>query len=183
MKDSDRYFTSSEILALVLAQWPDGIDLDPCWDPESIVQAKQVYDIRKGEDGLRLPWVGKVWLNPPYSETSSWLVRAAQHAATGGEVLALVPAAIDTLAWHRSVWPFASICALSPRPKFTRPAHVGPKRSAALVAHAVIYYGPDHQRFQEVWCTRGELITSRRLVTCPKNSVLSVATERSVDGG
>jgi hypothetical protein len=44
--DSDRYFTPAEILNLVLAQW-GSIDLDPCWDPESLVQAKQVYDIRQ----------------------------------------------------------------------------------------------------------------------------------------
>lgn len=162
MKESDRYFTSDEILALVLEQWGE-VDLDPCWDPECQVIAGERYDIRQGQDGLLLPWFGRVWLNPPYSETPSWLVRAAQHAHGGGEVLGLIPAAIDTLAWHRSVWPWASVCALSPRPRFTRPASVGKVRSAALVAHAVIYYGPHHQRFSEVWCARGEIVTSQRL--------------------
>lgn len=182
MKDSDRYFTSDEILALVAAQWPDGIDLDPCWDPECIVTAKTVYDIRRGEDGLILPWHGRVFCNPPYSRPESWLHRAVLHASTGGEVLALVVAAVGSSYWHRLVWPWASVCALSPRPKFTRPASMGPKRSAALQDHAVVYYGPDHQRFQEVWAPRGELITSKRLVrTWPENPDRSVATERSID--
>ncbi len=33
--DSDRHFTSPTILAAVAEQWPEGISLDPCWDPES----------------------------------------------------------------------------------------------------------------------------------------------------
>ena len=104
--DSDRYFTSPEILDLVAAQWPDGIDLDPCWDPESIVQAAQVYDIRQGQDGLILPWFGKVFCNPPYSRPEGWLQRAAQHARGGdGEVVALVLAAVGASYWRRLVWP------------------------------------------------------------------------------
>lgn len=158
--DSDRYFTSDEILSLVAAQWPDGIDLDPCGDEEAIVQAKQTYNIRRGEDGLLLPWHGKVWLNPPYSRPEGWLHRAVLHASIGGEVLALVVAAVGSSYWHRLVWPWASVCALSPRPKFTRPASVGPKRSAAQLDHAVLYYGCHRQRFREVWQHRGAIVSA-----------------------
>lgn len=163
-KESDRYFTSQEILDLVLAQW-GSIDLDPCWDPESIVQATTRYDIRQGQDGLLLPWHhNKIWLNPPYSDPAPWIHRAALHAQAGGEVLALVVAAVGSSYWRRLVWPFASVCALSPRPKFSRPASLGPKRSATQIDHAVLYYGPDHAGFGRTWAARGELITSHRLV-------------------
>lgn len=159
--DSDRYFTPLEILDLVAATWPDGIGLDPCWDPESAVQAKQAYDVRQQQDGLILPWSGRVWLNPPYSNTSSWIVRAAQHAAAGGEVLALVQAAVGSAYWRSYVWPWASICCLSPRPKFGRPAAHGPTKGA-MVDHAVIYYGPDHNHFAVTWAPRGEIVASAR---------------------
>lgn len=160
--DSDRYFTAQAELDLVLAQW-GSIDLDPCWDPESIVQASTCYDIRRGEDGLLLPWQGKVWLNPPYSDPAPWLHRAVLHASEGGEVLALVVAAVGSSYWRRLVWPFASVCALSPRPKFSRPKSLGPKRSATQIDHAVLYYGQHHVQFATQWATRGELVTSHRL--------------------
>ena len=193
MKDSDRYFTSVEILALVAAQWPDGIDLDPCWDPESIVVAKTVYDIRAGQDGLILPWPSgaKVWLNPPYSRPEGWLQRAAQHAHQGGEVLALVLAAVGASYWRRLVWPMASVAALSPRPKFTRPKSIGQRRAAALQDHAVIYWGPHHDLFASVWAPRGEIVNSRRLAahvptdmtdrSCFSVCAGTFATDRSVD--
>ncbi|MCY1055405.1 DNA N-6-adenine-methyltransferase [Nannocystis sp. SCPEA4] len=159
--DSDRYFTPAELLDLVAATWPNGIDLDPCWDPESLVQAKQVYDVRAGQDGLILPWAGKIFVNPPYSSTSSWIIKAAQHAAAGGEVLALVQASVGSSYWARYVWPWASVCCLSPRPKFGRPRHLGPTKGA-MVDHAVIYYGPDHEEFARVWAPRGEIVASAR---------------------
>lgn len=162
MKDSDRYFTGSIELQLVLAQW-GSIDLDPCWDPESIVQADKVYDIRQGEDGLILPWSGRVWLNPPYSSVEPWLQRAAQHASTGGEVLAMVPASTGTSYWRRLVFPWSSICCLSPRPLFTRPSSLGPLRSAAPKDLAVLYYGPNRDNFARVWAPRGEIVQALRL--------------------
>lgn len=112
--DSDRYFTSDEILDLVAAQWPGGIDLDPCADEEAIVVARTTYDIRRDEDGLILPWFGKVFVNPPYSRPEGWLQRAAQHAHGGGEVLALVLAAVGASYWRRLVWPMASVCCRGP---------------------------------------------------------------------
>jgi len=160
--DSDRYFTPAELLDLVLAQW-GSVDLDPAWDPESLVKAKKHFDIRKGQDGLILPWRGKVWLNPPYSSTSSWVVRAAQHAAAGGEVLALVQAAVGSAYWRNYVWPWASVCCLSPRPKFGRPAALGPTRSNAQVDHAVVYLGPDHDHFATTWAPRGEIVQAMRM--------------------
>ncbi|MCY0990619.1 DNA N-6-adenine-methyltransferase [Nannocystis sp. ILAH1] len=158
--DSDRYFTPQELLDLVLAQW-GAIDLDPCWDPESAVIAEKTYDIRQQQDGLLLPWSGKVWLNPPYSNTSSWIVRAAQHAAAGGEVLALVQASVGSSYWRSYVWPWASVCCLSPRPKFGRPAALAATKGA-MVDHAVVYYGPNHDEFARVWCIRGEIVASAR---------------------
>lgn len=166
VKDSDRYMTSPEILAIVTAQWL-GIDLDPCWDPESDVKAKQVYDIRQGQDGLVLPWHGRVWCNPPYSMPEPWLARAAQHGAAGGEVLAIVPAATGTRGWSRFVWPFACICFLSPRPKFKR-AGTDKWREASKDS-AVLYYGPHRQAFAATWAPRGELVSSARLLPVPRD--------------
>lgn len=156
--DRDRYFTSDEILALVAEQWPHGIDLDPCWDGLSAVQAERCYDIRADQDGLALPWQGKVWLNPPYSRPAPWLARAAQHQLDGGETLALVPAAVGSDYWRIHVWPFASVCFLNPRPKFSS-LHAG--SSCHLRDCAVLHFGEDRDRFAQIWENRGEVVPAR----------------------
>lgn len=159
MKESDRYFTSAEILELVAEQWPDGIDLDPCADELAIVAATTTYNIRRGEDGLLLPWHGRVWLNPPYSIPAPWLARAAAHGLdAGGEVLALVNAATGTQAWRAHVWPHALVCCLSPRPKF-RSLH-SERLTENVKDSAVLYFGPHRDRFTEVWSKRGTITSA-----------------------
>jgi hypothetical protein len=53
------------------------------------------------DDGLALPWFGRVWLNPPYGRSiGRWLARMARH----NHGLALIFARTDTAAFHRCVW-------------------------------------------------------------------------------
>lgn len=156
LKDSDRYFTPPEILSIVLEQWPAGIDLDPCADELAIVVAANNFNIRLGQDGLVLPWEGKVFLNPPYSMPEPWLARAALHGNQGGEVLALVNAAVGTRAWLNYVWPHALVCCLAPRPKFR--AYNSDKHTSNTKDSAVVYFGADRERFAEVWKKRGKIV-------------------------
>lgn len=79
-------------------------DLDPCaatvrkWDI-----GRRNYT--KADDGLSLPWEGRVWLNCPYGrETRLWLRRLADH----GDGVALVFARTETGTFFESVWPAAS---------------------------------------------------------------------------
>jgi hypothetical protein len=55
-------------------------DMDPAspHDMESQVPAKKKYTIF--DDGLKKPWYGRVWLNPPYGpKISVWMRRLIQH--------------------------------------------------------------------------------------------------------
>ena len=54
-------------------------DLDPCGGPGSHIHAFQHYWWERREDGLRLPWAGSVFINPPYSNVLPWARRAAAH--------------------------------------------------------------------------------------------------------
>lgn len=78
-------------------------DLDPCapivrpWNT-----AQRHYTVE--DDGMRQPWHGLVWLNPPYSAPARWLSRLAEH----GDGIALLFARTDTALWHDHVWPHAS---------------------------------------------------------------------------
>lgn len=78
-------------------------DLDPCaaiYQPWST--ATKHFDITM--DGLRLPWDGRVWLNPPYSAADKWLARMVAH----NHGTALIFARTETRLWFRHVWPHAS---------------------------------------------------------------------------
>lgn len=75
-------------------------DLDPC---ASIVRpwptAAKHYTII--DDGLKQPWHGFVWCNPPYGrETGVWLDRLADH----GNGIALIFARTETEMFFSEVW-------------------------------------------------------------------------------
>jgi len=79
-------------------------DLDPCGAP-GWHTAHEAYLLDDGQDGLALPWRGNVWLNPPYgNEAWTWLSRAADHATSGGSVIALIFARTETTGFVREVW-------------------------------------------------------------------------------
>ena len=68
-------------------------DLDPSspHDMETSVPAATKYTIF--DDGLKKPWFGKVWMNPPYGpDTGYWMKRMIDH----GTGIALVFSRTDT---------------------------------------------------------------------------------------
>lgn len=75
-------------------------DLDPCGAPNHVLAA-HTYLPENGDDGLRDPWFGRVWLNPPYGrQAEPFIERLAEH----GNGTALIFARTDTQMFHRLVW-------------------------------------------------------------------------------
>ena len=76
-------------------------DLDPCGAPDHVL-AKQTYLLENGQDGLVLPWNGRVWLNPPYDRKPmiEFMSRLAHH----GNGIALIFARTETKMFHDLVW-------------------------------------------------------------------------------
>jgi hypothetical protein len=75
-------------------------DLDPCGnDPRPWDCAARTYTA--ADDGLLLPWFGRVWLNPPFHrfQIFGWLDRMARH----GRGIALVHARTET-DWFNLIW-------------------------------------------------------------------------------
>ena len=75
-------------------------DLDPC---APIIRpwpmAKTHYT--KEDDGLKLPWFGRIWLNPPYGrQTFLWLEKLAEHKSG----IALIFARTETKGFHETIW-------------------------------------------------------------------------------
>lgn len=162
LKSSDRWFTPRDpILDRIAVMWPDGIETDPCYDPDPAcqVQATLKYDARSGQNGLVLPWVGRTYICPPYSAPAPWLMRALSHSLAGGEVIGLLNNAPDSAAWRQFVWDQAVICFLWKRVKFTRPGV--DKASPNPIGSAVLYWGADKDRFCKVWGDLGKIIDPR----------------------
>jgi hypothetical protein len=67
-------------------------DLDPCCPPGGVPWIPVHNHYSLPTDGLNEPWLGRVWLNPPYgTQTKKWLKRLDEH----GNGVALVFARTD----------------------------------------------------------------------------------------
>lgn len=110
--------------------------LDPCspinrpWDT-----ANNHYTVVN--DGLKQPWFGSVFCNPPYGkQTAKWLARCAEY----GNCIALVYARIGTKMFFDYVWDKATaVLFIKGRLKFY---HVdGTKGGSAGAPSVLIAYG------------------------------------------
>lgn len=106
-------------------------DLDPC----GFVGHQTARElIVLPDDGLVLPWRGRVWLNPPYSNPLPWIKRLADHQ----NGCALVLASTDTR-WFQDYVAVKAAAVLFQRgrPTFYRydMSPVGLMRATCIVAY------------------------------------------------
>lgn len=95
-------------------------DLDPCC-PENMPWKTATRMVTPQEDGLTVPWRGRVWLNPPYGrEATPFLQKMKECAIRGkGRGIALVFARTETKMWQDLIFPYAyGICFLRGRVSF-----------------------------------------------------------------
>lgn len=95
----DEWLTPPEIVAAL-----GDFDLDPCSPAIRPWDTARIHYALPDEDGLLLPWDGRVWLNPPYgSMLDKWLTRMAIH----NKGTALIFARTETRTFFKYVWPVA----------------------------------------------------------------------------
>ena len=111
---SDDYYTPKWVF--------DALDLTFDTDPAQPVggcdwiPVKKYYTIL--DDGLKQDWVGRVWLNPPYSKPAKWVEKFVQH----GNGIMLINLAKS--AWFNALWESAHGITLLPSTmKFHTPTH------------------------------------------------------------
>lgn len=91
----DEWLTPPDILSAL-----GPFDLDPC-APVSPPWPLAAKTYTMHDDGLKQPWDGFVWCNPPYGrEAAAWLARLADH----GNGLALIFARTETEMFFAHVW-------------------------------------------------------------------------------
>ena len=134
-----------------------GIDLDPASSliANETVKATRYFTI--DNDGLQHNWPGRVWLNPPYAGQAGAFVRRLldqfnEHITTAAVLL--ISAVPTGSSWFQPLlrgWPICfvgRVCYLSPR---------GVK-TPSINASAVVYLGPEPERFAEVFERRGPVL-------------------------
>lgn len=87
--DLDRRYTTRETMDLCMRlAGVDAWDLDVAADEESH-WAPEWFDVAR--NGLKQPWRGRVWCNPPYSNIEPWVLRAwLAHERHEASVIAML---------------------------------------------------------------------------------------------
>jgi len=143
-----------------VVKWLGPIDLDPCSNEWSLVGAAHTYSIDRGEDGLSLPWFGRVWENPPYGRghLKRWAMCAARHSETGmAEIISIVPTSTETesFAIRKS---YADVrIDLSTRVKYG-----GGKHGSGMFGSTIFYSGQRPYLFAHAFADCGEIIIYNR---------------------
>jgi phage N-6-adenine-methyltransferase len=136
-------------------------DLDPASSEQAQrkVGAGKFYSI--ADDGLKQPWSGRVWMNPPYAQPAiSHFIEKLASSVEAGEVteaIALTHNYTDTQWFHRAAGACDAICFTRGRIGFLSPEG---KRAAPTQGQAFFYFGGNPEKFAEVFARFG-LVVSR----------------------
>ena len=105
--------------------------LDPAATPEN-AKCKQYYT--KELDGLKQPWPGRVFCNPPYGkDVGKWTAKAKVEAKKGSLVVMLLPARTDTKWFHRDIYKKAETRFIKGRLKFKKANSSAPFPSMLVI--------------------------------------------------
>lgn len=129
-EEPDTWLTPQWILSQL-----GNFDLDPCAATQNPTWTGTMNHFTEEEDGLAQAWDGRVFMNPPFSKTTNWIRKHADH----GNGISLVPATVESIVWREVVWKKAkAIFLLHGRTRFCRPdgsTTTGrPLRSVCLIA-------------------------------------------------
>lgn len=110
-------------------------DLDPCAPAGGVPWVPAINHYSLPDDGLLLPWAGRVWLNPPYGrEARKWVDRLIEH----GDGVALVFVRSDPAWGQRALASASAVCFIAGRLRFVAgddregPGHNAPVSSMLL---------------------------------------------------
>jgi len=136
------------------------IDLDPASSPiaNETVRAKQIFTAE--QDGLKQPWHGRVWLNPPYAQPliAQFAEAVASKYETGeiDEAIVLVNNATETAWFRRMLQAASAVCFPAGRIKFVDPE--GKPSGAPLQGQAILYLGERVHNFTEAHRALGSVL-------------------------
>lgn len=154
--DTPEHYTPAVIVDAVIDVFGE-IDLDPCSNSKDAPNVPALYHYTVADDGLSLPWVGKVYMNPPYGRSiGEWVNKLTESLDTGvTEAIALVPARVDTQWWNALTARYSMVCFVSGRLTFIGNEDAAPFPSAVVYLsqsgkNALAFYDVFSQ-FGRIW--------------------------------
>ena len=96
---TDDYYTPPWLFDVMALSF----DLDVCGPRGGVPWLPATQTLSTSDDGLSVEWVGRVWMNPPFSNSSPWVDRFIAHA----HGVCLVPH--SRAKWHSRLWATADI--------------------------------------------------------------------------
>lgn len=134
------------------------IDTDPASNPtaQRTVRATTYYTAET--NGLDKDWYGKVWMNPPYSnpEVQQFAEKVIAEYQSGRvtEAVVLTNNSADT-GWHRAMQDACTrMCTTTGRIRFESPTRQG---NSPAMGQSFFYFGPNPEKFKEVFSTIGNV--------------------------
>ena len=135
--ESTEHYTPQYILDAVIACL-GAIDLDPASNSREIPNVPAARHYTAQDNGLMQPWVGRVFLNPPFGPgVEQWFSKLYLEQSVGRttEAIVLWKSATETAAWKTLTAISCRVCFPSARIRFSCPAGdsgPGPTFSPAL---------------------------------------------------
>lgn len=151
------FYTPSHVIEIARACM-GGIDLDPasCAAANETVRAATFYSIK--DDGLKQPWFGRVWLNPPFWNLATQFVRKAVEEIKAGridEVIILLKANAIPTGWFNAAMDVEHfICTPKKRISFNSPIFV---TTSASFPSVLVGVGIGRERFNEHFGKLGKI--------------------------
>ena len=132
------------------------IDLDPASNAKAneIVGADRFYSTKN--DGLAKQWQGKVFLNPPYGKIGPWFIEKLYESLGSGvdEAIVLVNSRATDADWFQPMFE-GVLCFTDHRIDFDSPDN---KETSSTHGSCFIYFGPNEQKFAEIFGRFGNIV-------------------------
>jgi phage N-6-adenine-methyltransferase len=135
------------------------IDLDPASNAlaQETVKAQRYFD--KDQDGLRQPWYGRVWLNPPYQRLliGKFISKLLMEWNAGRvtECIALTHNYTDAMWFHDAASAADVVCFTQGRIRFYEPSGALAKPTQG---QAFLYFGQQHDAFRREFGRLGLIV-------------------------
>ena len=130
-KPRDEYYTPAWVFESLGLRF----DLDPA-HPNHPTNVPVLTYYTQQQDGLQMQWFGRVWMNPPFSQSTVWVHKFMMHK----NGIALLPIAKSR--WFNEIWDDCDgVIPLTYKTKFT---FEGSEKGSIFLPVALFGYGEEN---------------------------------------
>lgn len=160
-KESDEYYTPKYVVDVVRTVLGE-IDLDPTSNEiaQRVINAAKYFTTN--DDCLSKAWIGKVWLNPPYSRPQPFIDKLISEydKCNVTDAIVLVNNGTETR-WGQTLLNRFSVCFPDHRISFWKTDPDRPEKGNRY-AQMIFYLGPNTDGFYSNFSCFGPILTKRK---------------------